>query len=328
MPRQSARLQRKRGSQGASVGGSAKRRSRAPAEPELQIEPQREVVTPHPTTSDVSLPDIPDAMLANIIPNNTAIAEQPITPIHHEIIPPGQASGEPLQPFMSVGLSIDARVSNKTRQKIWDREYIDLGILFENPTKQGRYQLTVNNAVTEHSPSLVLEPADKPRKITSIDSWLTAFNVYVGIYTMKFASEAPALAKYISTIRDLAERGHNWQFYDENFRFLRQSHVSSMPWGCIHSELWLRSHVTSTASRPNTSRSRDDSIPQGFCFRFHRGNTCQPNCRFKHKCFRCNGAHRVGDCTFRYPRTNGRDKQLQSQKATAQPKTAYSGASR
>ena len=66
---------------------------------------------------------------------------------------------------------------------------------------------------------------------------------------MKYPTESPALMKYGSLIRDLAARGHNWRFYNENFRFIRQSHVSSLPWGTIHSELWLCSHSGTLTSK-------------------------------------------------------------------------------
>ena len=47
--------------------------------------------------------------------------------------------------------------------------------------------------------------------------------------------------KYGEVVQDLAARGHNWKFYDENFRFLRQSQPAAFPWINIHWELWMRS---------------------------------------------------------------------------------------
>ena len=139
------------------------------------------------------------------------------------------------------------RVSEKILAKIWNQEYV--GSLLINPIGQSRFQLTVSNAESGQLPSLCLEPAEKPRKITSIESWLSAFHVFVGVYTMKYPTESPALMKYGLLIRDLAARGHNWCFYDENFPFINQSHVSSLPWGTIHSELWLCSHSGTLTSK-------------------------------------------------------------------------------
>ena len=46
--------------------------------------------------------------------------------------------------------------------------------------------------------------------------------------------------KYGSVIRELSTLGANWQFYDANFRKLRQS--EGISWDQIHSKLWLRCH--------------------------------------------------------------------------------------
>ena len=214
-------------------------------------------------------------------------------------------SGEPQNPFVSSCIPVDARVTDKIRQKIWANEFVDLGILLVRPVNQNRFQLSVGQvAESSQSTTLLLEPAEKPKRIANIDQWLSAFQVYVGVYTAKYPQDSPALMKYISIIRDLAERGMNWRFYDENFRFMRQTHVSSFPWGSIHSELWLRSQSTpQIAPQRNPGRfspanSRIDSIPFGHCFKFHRGLYCA-GCRFKHVCYKCNGKHPIGKCSFR-----------------------------
>ena len=46
--------------------------------------------------------------------------------------------------------------------------------------------------------------------------------------------------KYGELVQDLAARGGNWRFYDENFRFLRQTQPASFPWGVIDWELWMQ----------------------------------------------------------------------------------------
>ena len=65
---------------------------------------------------------------------------------------------------------------------------------------------------------LSLEPVSKPKKLQSVESWLSSFHVFVAIYTKKFPHEGPALKKYGEIIHDLAGRGHNWKFYDEKFQ--------------------------------------------------------------------------------------------------------------
>ena len=254
----------------------------------------------------VSVPTLPAS--ASIGPLQGAIAS------HLGALPSvnsSSPSGEPSDPFISASLPIDARVSDKIRQKIWDNEYVDLGILLVRPASQNKFQITLGQPELGRQPSFCIEPAEKPRRITTIDQWLNAFHVFIGVYTAKYPQDSPELIKYCSLIRDLAERGHNWLFYDENFRFMRQSRVSSLPWGAIHTELWLRSHpppskVPSNANRnsrsvPSLSFGRRD-VPFGYCFNFHRGDPCRATpCAFKHTCFQCGGKHRVSSCTFRAP---------------------------
>lgn len=87
---------------------------------------------------------------------------------------------------------------------------------------------------------------------------MSAFRIFVTLYTRKYPADAPALMKYGDVIQDLASRSHNWKFYDENFRFMRQSQPEAYPWGTVQWELWLRSQVTpqSSQSTPATHRVR------------------------------------------------------------------------
>ena len=127
--------------------------------------------------------------------------------------------------------------------------------------------------------------------------------MFVGIYASRYPNEAPGLMKYGSTIQDLAARGHNWRFYDKNFRFLRQSQATSLPWGTVHWELWLRSQ--SSFKKPLTSVTSTKSVslisvPRGNCFKYHRGGDCA-GCSFKYACCKCDGPHRALHCNFSWP---------------------------
>ena len=59
-------------------------------------------------------------------------------------------------------------------------------------------------------------------------------HIFVGIYCQKYSTEAPALMKHGEVVQDLAASGHNWNFYNENFLFLRQSQSASFQWGVTH----------------------------------------------------------------------------------------------
>lgn len=139
------------------------------------------------------------------------------------------------QLFSSPSLPIDACVSDKLRSKIWNNEFIT------NPVVENRYQVIISSSEKGSFPSLFLEPVNKSKKMLSIETWLSCFHVFVGIYTSRFPHEAPALMKYGEVVQDLAFRGLTWQFYDENFRFLQQTQPASFPWNSIHWELWIRS---------------------------------------------------------------------------------------
>ena len=62
---------------------------------------------------------------------------------------------------------------------------------------------------------------------------MSAFRIFVTVYTRKYPADAPALMKYGDLIQDLASRSHNWKFYDENFRFMSQSQSEAYPWGTV-----------------------------------------------------------------------------------------------
>ena len=141
----------------------------------------------------------------------------------------------PGQLFQSVSLPVDARLSEKIRAKIWKDEYVDFGSLLANPVLVDQYQITINNSDSGLTPSLCLEPLARHKKVTTTETWLSSFHVFVGAYTKQFPHEAPALMKYGEIIQDLAGRGHNWKFYDDNFRFSEagtpcRSSVGLNPW--------------------------------------------------------------------------------------------------
>ena len=141
--------------------------------------------------------------------------------------------------FNSASLPIDSRVSPKLKGKIWLQEYIDFGSLLVNPVLDNKFQLRLQTTTEGRTPSLCFEPATRPKKIQTIETWMHAFHIFAGIYVQKYPNEAAALMKYADVIQDLVAGGHNWKYYDEHFRFLRQTQSTSLPWGNVHWELWL-----------------------------------------------------------------------------------------
>ena len=160
-----------------------------------------------------------------------------------------QSSQPALSHFHSVDVPIDANVSPKIKTKIWAHEFIDLGILLSSGAGDTRYHLSVSSPHDSSLPTLSLEPSHKPKNIPNVDSWTSAFQVFVGVYTAKFPMDAPALMKYSEVVRDLAARGADWCFYDSQFRLLRQSNPTEFPWGSTHWELWIRAQHFNNAPK-------------------------------------------------------------------------------
>ena len=55
--------------------------------------------------------------------------------------------------------------------------------------------------------------------------------------------------QFCETVRDIATRGGDWNYYDEQFRYLRQGNPPKYPWEVVHWELWHR-EMTFRAKTP------------------------------------------------------------------------------
>ena len=180
------------------------------------------------------------------------------------------AKSRPSQMFHSVRLSLDACIPEKVKTKITCNEYNNFGLQITNHIQQNnKYQLSIINGVGDQ-PSLSLEPSNKTKRIINIESWMSAFRIFVVLYTQRYPKEAPALMKYSDLIQDLASRGHDSKYNYENFRFMRQGQPDAYPW-----ELWLHLQVSMKASQPTSHSSlskavKSPAIPKGYCYRFQR----------------------------------------------------------
>lgn len=209
--------------------------------------------------------------------------------------------------FHSIAINLGSRVPDKIKHKIWADQYIDLGLLLSSSTVEPtKYSVSVCTD-SDHANGLgklSLEPIQKPKRIASFGQWASAFNTFVAVYTVSFPTSAPALMKYCEIVRDLANKQGNWRWYDEQFRFLRQSEPKSFPWDNVHWELWFQSLPISQSSarltlahNPVKSRAAVSApFPKGFCWKFASGEFCG-GCKFKHSCHKCSGSHRASECT-------------------------------
>jgi len=137
--------------------------------------------------------------------------------------PLAEANDRPEIIHHQIAVPLASRIPDKIKLKTWANEYIDLGTLLQRTSpSNSKYNFVVQTTHCADRPVISLEPVQKTKRITTIDQWITAFQTFVAIYTVRFLNDAPALMKYSQTVRDLAAKNVRWRYYDESFRFLRQ----------------------------------------------------------------------------------------------------------
>ena len=269
----------------------------------LAVQPLANVSDSHPTADRPA-----DRQVAHVVDEEvTNLTELTGTQSTDPQLSPLGAGDQPRQLFTSIGMNLGARVSAKIKAKIWAHEYIDFGALLSVAPPREKYSLSMTStAGASGQPQLTLEPSHTPKKVTNIQQWITAFNTFVTIYSEKASDDAPKLMKYCEVVRDLSQKSADWLFYDEQFRYLRQSSPESYPWDQIHWELWLRA-MTNFRGKPQSSASADkvnprvrfrpsnNNFPKGTCWTFHAGRQCR-GCQYEHVCFKCHAKHPASQC--------------------------------
>ena len=256
------------------------------------------------SSTDQSVANIVNASLAEITQGTPSSSENVVT-----LDEPGLDSPAPKQIFSSVAVSLSSRVSSKVKAKIWSNEYLDFGTLLSFSPNNQKYSLSLASSDGKTTrPHLTLEPSQPVKKIQTINQWLSAFNIFVAIYSEKLPTDTPKLMKYCEIVRDIAAKPGDWLYYDEQFRFIRQSAPAQYPWDAIHWELWLKAVTnfrpkTQFSSDKGPLRSRSQSFPRGTCWRFHAGKVCN-GCRFEHICYKCGSKHPAAQCSSSQPKTH------------------------
>ena len=88
------------------------------------------------------------------------------------------------------------------------KEYVDFALLLNSSFTQSDDHYTFRVEKGEGGKrALVLAPNPKRQTFQSIEQWFSAFQVFVAIYSEKAPYDTPALMKYGSVIRELA----NWE---------------------------------------------------------------------------------------------------------------------
>ena len=116
----------------------------------------------------------------------------------------GPDSVQPKQIFTSVSVNLTSRVGSKIKAKIWANEYVKFGALLASTPQIDKYALSMTPSTRlSKQPRLTLEPYHATKKVSNIQQWVSAFNIFVSVYTERYQSETPQL-KYCEVVRDIA----------------------------------------------------------------------------------------------------------------------------
>jgi hypothetical protein len=109
---------------------------------------------------------------------------------------------------------LGVHVAQKTKQKIINGEYIDLGILLDKTNADFNRQLALDD-----QGQLVLKQKTV-KQLTDLLSWLDAFFIYASIYTSTHLHSTQGILKYMYNIKLGASRTSTlgWRDYDQQYR--------------------------------------------------------------------------------------------------------------
>ena len=65
----------------------------------------------------------------------------------------------------------------------------------------------------------------------------------MAVYTVKYLLQVVALLQYCEVVRDIANKSGNWRYYDQQFRYLRQTNPEKFPWDRVMWELWNQARI-------------------------------------------------------------------------------------
>jgi hypothetical protein len=197
------------------------------------------------------------------------------------------------QSITSVNDDLGLHVAQSLKQKIMKGEFVELHMLLN---KQADIETSESRVIFMNG-QLTLKP-NNTAKITTIDTWLDAFFIYMSIYLSAHIEHTHSLIKYMANVKLGASRvsgGLGWREYDRQFR-LKRAKDNSISWDKIDPELWLL-YIT-----PNTgvqSVSKNSLGSSKFCYEYNNKGSCRiQNCHYQHQCLKCQNKHPAIHCPY------------------------------
>lgn len=229
--------------------------------------------TPIITQPTCTLPQVPNAAIHVSNPEGTGTLNDP-----------------QIQQVSSIHARLGLNVSQGTKNKITNGEYVELSNLLDSNCNHP----SVKEEKTVVMIDGILTTKEKPKQlINSIEKWTDCFLVYISIYISVHPEKAQSLLKYMQTVRLGASRmrGLGWKEYDQQFR-LKMAFDPSKSWDTVDNELWLMymisDSITSNALSIPAPKSTGQLSTFNKCYNFNNKGSCFRNpCTYQHLCFKC-----------------------------------------
>ena len=187
------------------------------------------------------------------------------------------------------------------KSKIWAGKYVTLQKLASKYDPS--FAVAVNKEGSIHKLALKAEKTEQP---ANIFQWFRLFATYASVRMQRFPTEGQALLTYAVRIMDMQRSygGFVWRSYDERFRQLKAV-MPSLAWHKINWDICMEvinstnpllKAMPSQQKQANNQPFRSGSVPKGYCFRYNKGFCSNMQCRYSHKCGKCEGNHPLQKC--------------------------------
>ena len=189
----------------------------------------------------------------------------------------------------------DVYVSQNLKEKIWNREYIDLSLLlYQNFISQiDRPQNVISYDNAAGSLVITSNKNSKVKSIQNIESWTDAFINYMKIFIQRFPNLANELTTYMSIIRGTQVSFEKIYCYDQQFR-LRMANNPTRSWSSIDGILW---YTVIANGEPEGNTIQQTSVGNRPCYDYNFKGAChRQNCFYTHLCMKCGMAHPFAGC--------------------------------
>ncbi len=165
----------------------------------------------------------------------------------------------------------------KTKKKIWEGDFVELGSLA--PRSELSPKMNVDQTRDGHQISLTPSWVRQPKDFWE---WLLWFNKFCAIYTSKYYKAAPQLFAYINRIMGLHRRDPKaglWRNYDDEFRRIKAC-CPGLPWHLLQPQILPEvqdsvcdEHVTTSYGGKQQNRDKNENSKKLI---FPPNGTCHP----------------------------------------------------